>query len=289
MNDLGVIKEQVLYITNKCNSNCIMCPDSESRRRKDLDLTVDDILAQIDDYPDDLEFVCITGGEPTLLRYDLIRVLRKCRDRLNNKDFLLLTNGRSFSDSNYTLEFYKAIPRFLMVGIPLYHFSEEGHDNITQSRGSFAQAIRGIDNLLSLNISIEIRVVVMKMNYKILKDIAHFISERFKGIKTVNIMSLEVMGSSFVNRSTVWVNLNDINPYLKEAVKILLRSGIQVQLYNFPLCYVEEDLWSLCHKSISSEKVRYSDDCYGCKGQEQCGGFFNSTYSVMKPEVNIIE
>ncbi|WP_313755958.1 His-Xaa-Ser system radical SAM maturase HxsC [Tissierella sp.] len=289
MNDLRVIKEEVLYITNKCNSNCIMCPDSESRRRKNIGLTVDDILEQIDEYPEDLEFVCITGGEPTLIRYDLIRVLRKCRDRFKNTDFLLLTNGRSFSDSKYSLEFYEAIPRFLMVGIPIYHFSEEGHDSITQSRGSFVQAVKGIDNLLSLNISIEIRVVVMKMNYKILKEIANFISERFKDIKRVNIMSLEVMGSSFVNRSSVWVDLSEINAYLKEAVKILIKAGIQVQLYNFPLCYVEEDLWSLCQKSISIEKVKYSNDCYGCKGKEQCGGFFNSTYSVIKPKVYIIE
>ena len=28
--------DNVLFITNKCNSNCIMCPDADSNRRRDI-------------------------------------------------------------------------------------------------------------------------------------------------------------------------------------------------------------------------------------------------------------
>lgn len=283
------IKERVLFVTNKCNSNCIMCPDSENMRKRNIGITYESLMAQLNEFPDDIEFLCITGGEPTLLRYDLIRILERCREKLNNTDFLLLSNGRSFSDMNYAREFSKSIPNLLIVGIPLYESYANGHEGITRVKGSFGETVKGINNLLSLGVAVELRVVVMKYNYKHLSEISRFIAKNFPNIIRVNFMSLEVLGNAFANKENVWIDLNETKTYIKDAAMTLFLAGIKCQLYNFPLCYVDHSIWSLCRKSISKNKVKYADECDFCQGKDQCGGFFNSTFAVMKPKVNIIK
>lgn len=59
----------------------------------------------------------------------------------------------------------------------------------------------------------------------------------------------------------------------KTAIEILVTSGIDVQLYNFPLCAVEHDYWRLAAKSITEYKIRYMEACDECSVKPICGGF----------------
>ncbi len=280
--------EKTLFITNQCNSNCVMCPDSENARRRASTITLESLTEQIESFPKDIDFLCITGGEPTLLRYDLLKILKRCRERFKNTDFLLLTNGRSFSDIEYVQNFQESIPSLLLVGIPIYGVTQEEHDEITRTKGSFKQTLKGIENLLSNGVSVEIRVVVMKQNYKNLEMISRFIVEHFPKTVRVNFMGLEILGCALQNKPSVWINYNEAVSYIKPAALYLISHGIDCQIYNFPLCYVEKSLWSLCRRSISKEKVRFSEGCGLCRAKTACGGFFASTLAVIKPEITAI-
>lgn len=59
-------------------------------------------------------------------------------------------------------------------------------------------------------------------------------------------------------------------------------------MYNFPLCNLDERLYSIAHKSITDYKIRYKEQCENCLVKEQCGGFFNSTINVKDIEVKPI-
>lgn len=58
----------LVYVTNQCNSNCIMCPDSVKMRTRPSEITSAFLAEFIALLPSDLEHVDITGGEPTLLK-----------------------------------------------------------------------------------------------------------------------------------------------------------------------------------------------------------------------------
>jgi len=281
-------KEYTLFITNHCNSNCIMCPDSEKARRRPSTITLESLMEKIEYYPEDMNFLCITGGEPTLLRYDFLKILRRCRERFMYTDFLLLTNGRSFSDSQYVQQFKASIPNLLLVGIPIYGATQEEHDEITLTEGSFNQTVKGIENLLAMGVFVEIRVVIMKKNFQKLEMISRFIVKHFPKAVRVNFMGLEIMGNALQNKASVWVNYEESTINIKPAALNLISHGIDCQLYNFPLCHIEKSLWSLCRRSISKEKVRFSEECNLCRAKNMCGGFFASTLSVIKPEVSAI-
>ena len=61
----------LIYVTNQCNSNCIMCPDSVKLRTRPNEITLENLKEQISGIDPAVEHVDITGGVPTLLREKL--------------------------------------------------------------------------------------------------------------------------------------------------------------------------------------------------------------------------
>lgn len=273
-------EDNAIVVTNQCNSNCIMCPDPDIIRNTKENPDIKKILEQIECIPNDTSHITITGGEPGLLKEKLLEVLDKCKKCLSNTEFLLLTNGRVFSDVHFANKIAEVVPSNIRVAIPIYADNEKLHDEITRAKESFNQAVNGIKNLINRNIDVEIRIVVLKKNYEQLEQIAKFIVREFPHTKIVNIMALEMMGNAYKNKDLVWVDFKDIKKYLYNACLTIIRSGIITNLYNFPLCNIDEKLYSLSRKSITDYKVRYKDGCDTCLIKENCGGFFNSTINI---------
>ncbi len=273
-------EDNAIVVTNQCNSNCIMCPDPDIIRSTKENPDIKKILEQIECIPNDTSHITITGGEPGLLKEKLLEVLDKCKKCLPNTEFLLLTNGRVFSDVHFANKIAEVVPSNIRVAIPIYADNEKLHDEITRAKESFNQAVNGIKNLINRNIDVEIRIVVLKKNFEQLEQIAKFIVREFPHTKIVNIMALEMLGNAYKNKDWVWVDFKDIKKYLYNACLTIIRSGIITNLYNFPLCNIDEKLYSLSRKSITDYKVRYKDGCDTCLIKESCGGFFNSTINI---------
>lgn len=282
-------EDNAIVVTNQCNSNCIMCPDAEAIRNTSDIPYIEKILEQVRCIPNDTNHITITGGEPGLLKENLIKVLAECKRYLPDTDFLLLSNGRIFSNTEYARNIKENAPQYFRIAVPLYADNEKLHDEITQTRGSFKQTLLGIKKLIENNIDIEIRIVVLKKNYKKLKDIAKYIVKEIPEVKMVNIMALEMTGNAFKNKKKVWINFEKIKDRLYEACITLLRAGIITNLYNFPLCNLDKRLYSIAHKSITDYKVRYMQKCEECLVKDQCGGFFNSTINIKDIKVKPIK
>ena len=88
-------------------------------------------------------------------------------------------------------------------------------------------------------------------------------------------MALEMTGNAYKNREQVWINFKEVKEYLYKACITIIKAGIIVNLYNFPLCNLDERLYSIAHKSITDYKIRYKEQCEECLAKENCGGFFN--------------
>lgn len=282
-------EDNAILVTNQCNSNCIMCPDSDFVRNTNENPDIRKILEQISCIPDDTKHITITGGEPGLLKEDLINVLRKCKECLPETEFLLLSNGRIFSNTLFVNKVKENIPNNIRIAIPIYANSAEIHDSITRATDSFEQAVIGIKKLLNRDIPVEIRIVVLKKNYNILEEIANFIKREFPKVTIVNIMALEMTGNAYKNREEVWVNFDKIKEPIYRTSKILIEAGIETNLYNFPLCNLDEKVYSISRKSITDYKVRYKPECIECKAKEKCGGFFNSTINVKEIKIEPIK
>lgn len=277
-----------IVVTNKCNSNCIMCPLPEAYRRQKANDRKSWLFEYIESLPDDLSYINITGGEPTYPKQLFFELMNKLKRKFLHSDFQLLTNGRSLADDAFVEKVINASPRGIRFAIPVHSSVEDTHDMITRSPGSFRQTDRGIKNLLNAGQKVEIRIVISQKNKCDLSETANYIVENYKGVFCVNFIGMEMMGNAALNRDELWIDYSEAFLRAKEAILLLARRGIDVQLYNFPLCAVERGFWHIAAKSITGYKVRYMEECNECSVCDICGGFFMSTKSVIQPTVSPI-
>lgn len=282
-------QDNAIVVTEKCNSNCIMCPVPEGIRCNTEDIVMSDLIERVQYIPVDADHITITGGEPFLAGWDLFALLQELRDNRNDTEYLMLTNGRIFADVNYVQEFERVQPSQMTIGIPIHGADAATHDRITQAPGSYEQTILGIRHLLHLGCSVEIRFVISGLNVDNITQMARLVAGELRGVDSVKFMGLEMTGNAAVYSDDVWISYQEAFDAARTGIDILLAHGITVELYNFPLCMVDSMYWPLCRKSISGYKIHYHDDCKDCRVKDACGGIFKGTQRLVRNVMPIVE
>ena len=281
-------EDNYFFITGRCNSNCIMCPSPEFSRKSNETNTLSYLMELANHIPSDVRHLTITGGEPFLMGEDIFAFFQHLKDKFARTEFLILTNGRIFALRKYLDRFCETVPCKSIVAIPVHGSCQEVHDYITRTKGSFEQTKIGIKRLLKKGIPVEIRLVVSRLNYHDFDRIAELIISEFQGISYVSIIAMEMTGTARMNLSEVWIGYKESFPFIANAIRTLINNGIDVKLYNFPLCTVERSFWTLCEKSISDNKIRFAESCDSCKFKKSCSGVFAGTLQLERNELEPI-
>ncbi len=263
-----------IFTTDRCNSNCIMC--SQPPKEIDDSYLVDENLKMISLIQTPPEILGITGGEPTLLGPDLIRILEATRDRFPNTHVHMLTNGRLYKDRNYTHRLASVNHPSLVSAIPLYADIAGWHDYIVQAQGAFDETVEGIYNAAEAGLAVEIRIVLHKQSIPRLPQLAEFIYSNFPFVVHIAFMGLENMGYVKKNWDDLWIDPVEYMDVLAQAVRYLYLRRMNVSIYNLQLCLLPQSLWSFSRKSISDFKNEYLDVCSPCAVREHCCGLFLS-------------
>ena len=277
-----------LVLTDRCNSNCIMCPLPERFRREGQSIGVNKLIELAHHIPKFAEHITITGGEPFLIREDIFKLLQYLKNTHPETRFLLLTNGRALASIEYTHLFEASRPKHIVVGIPIHGSNALRHDSIIRTEGGFNETILGIRHLIDIGIPVELRVVVSNLNADDIYNISKLIVSTFPQVLCVKIMGLEMLGNAAVNQDKVWIPYRQAFNLARDAIYYMINAGIDVGLYNFPLCAVDKQCWSICEKSISDYKVRFADACDKCKVKGGCGGVFPGSIRLAKNDVRPI-
>lgn len=280
--------DNYFFISGRCNSNCIMCPSSDYSRINGIDTAVDSLILMAKHIPSNVGHLTITGGEPFIIGEQIFEFIDFLKYKFTTTEFLLLTNGRIFAVEKYANMLNETIPEKSVIAIPLHASYADLHDSITQSIGSFKQTCVGIKRLLNLKLRIELRIVISKLNIEDINRLAEYICKEFPSISYVSVIAMEMTGNAYKNREKVWIPYTQIFPKISEAIHCFISNGINVRLYNFPLCTVPKVFWNLCEKSISPEKVRYDGECMKCTYKNACGGVFSGTINMERDELKAI-
>lgn len=260
--------------TERCNHYCLMC--SQPPKLADDSWIVQEILDVLPLMDPGTAEIGLSGGEPTLLGDDFIRILRACKSWLPNTAVHVLSNGRRFTDESFANAYASVEHPDLMVGIPLYSDISTIHDYVVQAEGAYDETIRGILNLKRLGQRVEVRVVIHKQTYERLPRLAEFLARNLLFVDHVALMGLEITGFTRANMDDVWIDPYDYRGELLAATRTLIRNGMNVSIYNHQLCLLPSELWPYARKSISDWKNEYMPECEGCTKRDQCGGFFSS-------------
>jgi His-Xaa-Ser system radical SAM maturase HxsC len=267
-----------LFITERCNSDCVMCPQPPNSA--DDSFLVDENLRLIQLMDPSTELLGMTGGEPTLLKDDLIRIIQACRQSLPHTALHLLSNGRLFMYEDYAKRVAEAGGSALTIAVPLYSHLSQEHDKIVVAQDGFAQAITGLHHLAKYRQRLEVRVVIHAMNHHRLRALAEFIYRNLPFVAHVTFMQMEIKGYVKKNLQQLWVDPFEYQPELMRAVAYLDLVGMAVSVYNHQLCVLDQSLWPFARKAISDWKNIYLQDCEKCVEREHCGGLFASAETV---------
>ena len=162
-----------------------------------------------------------------------------------------------------------------MFGIPLYSDFYQDHDYIVQAKDAFHQTILGIHNLERYNQRVEIRIVLHKQSIPRLRKLSEYIYKNLPFVEHVAFMGLEFIGYTPYNIEKLWIDPYEYQYTLADSVEYLSSKGLNVSIYNTPLCLLPKTSWEFARKSISDWKNDYMEECMKCSVKEQCGGFFS--------------
>lgn len=273
--------DNTLFTTARCNNNCIMCcqppldnDDMEELYQRNIEI--------INRAPKNIPVVGISGGEPTLLGDKLVDLLRHIRQTLPDSDIHILSNGRNFKDIEYTRKVVEAADDKLFVGVPLHSDYYRDHDIIAGAKEAYNETIAGIFNLGALGAVIELRIVINKLNYMRLPQIADFIHKNLPFVAWTAFMAMEHIGHAVSNERNVWVEPINYADKLTEAVLTLAQWRKEVAIYNVPLCLIPEQIHRFAQKSISDWKNKYLPECNQCSIKSKCCGLFATSQKPFK-------
>ena len=271
----------VLFVTNQCNNHCIMCCQPP-QKDDDFNFFFNQNVKLIKSAPKETKVVCITGGEPTLAGNRFIDLVSLVREELPSTDIHILSNGRSFINNDFTHRLKTAGGDKIFVGVPLHSDYYRDHDIIAGAKGAFYETMLGLYNLADEGISIELRVVVNKLNYHRMPQLSKYIFKNLYFVSWVAFMGMEDTGLATKNASTIWVEPIDYTIQLCKAVKKLDDWDIPVAIYNIPLCLLPSEYHRFAAQSISDWKNLYLDICNECSVKDKCCGLFGTSKSIYK-------
>jgi His-Xaa-Ser system radical SAM maturase HxsC len=280
-------RHNVLFITEQCNSRCVMC--SQPPRDIDDDYLIEEILKTIPMMSWQTSQLCITGGEPTLNFQGLLQIITSVKKNLPSTSLHMLSNGRSFKHTAHAKDITSVKHPDFMIGIPLYSDQPSQHDFVVQSKGAFDETILGLLNLAAFQQKIEIRFVIHQLTVSRMVATAKFIARNLPFASHVALMGLEPTGFGRTNLEALWIDPWDYREELAEAIDILRGAGIRVSIYNHQLCILPQRLWGVASQSISDWKNIFVRECDECSVGPRCAGFFSSSRAHFSKHIHAIK
>jgi MoaA/NifB/PqqE/SkfB family radical SAM enzyme len=275
-----------LQLVRHCNQYCRFCSNPASGWTLDLDTA----LRAVDDFAERQYFgIILTGGEPSLSPI-VAEVTRHAVAR--GLHVRMITNGSRIAQDGVA-------PGYVEAGLRHFHVSihscrEPLEDFLTGVKGSFALAMRALENLGAAGATVNINTVINKMNADHLDENVRFFVEHFPYIRHFVWNNLDPsMGRAETNRDTAH-RLADFELSLARAMRFLHKSGRTFRVERVPLCYMTE----FAHCSTETRKivkgeeriVHFLDDkgtvrqtdfvhakseaCKSCSLNDICGGLF---------------
>lgn len=279
-------RHNAILTTESCNCKCIMCPQPPKPHDNHLVALAYKTLGLVpSDYNGN---ICLTGGEPTLLGEEFLKLLTYCSSLIPNASISVLTNAKKFSNFDFTRSVALLGLKNFMICASLHADTDDIHDMIVGTKGSFTQTQKGLYNLAKFSIPVEVRVVVNRFNHTRLIQIAEFIYRNFPFAAHIAYMGMEITGLAYKNINDIWVDMHDYMSSLEIATHELHRRGVCVSIYNHPLCLLPKSSWAFARQSISSWKNNYLNICTYCIMKNKCCGFFTTSNNQLSAHIRPI-
>ena len=122
-----------LLLTEMCDCRCLMCPQPPKAHDRILTERSKRILNLVK--IENNQTICLTGGEPTLLKESFFDILGIINKKHQKSPVMLLTNGKSFANFEFTKRFVSSRPKDFITCVSMHSDVDEVHDRIVGVNG----------------------------------------------------------------------------------------------------------------------------------------------------------
>lgn len=284
-------KRLELYITFKCNNNCLFCVEKENRLRyKDRQIFKDkaDVFKQLTAYKNQgYNHLNLLGGEPFMAQQisDVLQAAKGLGFKI-----ALATNGSLLADEKLAKQCLPLIDD-LIVSIhghsPELMAAQSGNKNLHKN---LLSALKNIKKYFKGRL-LKANCVVNKLNCKFLPDILKFVKDA--GIKEINLTGLDIRA---YNKDWA-VSFLEIKPLINELVEYSLNENLILRFADFPLCALGDNFHLANHlffdqrekiylegereggEDFSRDKIKL-EICSHCLKNELCQGVDQAYYEL---------
>ncbi|WP_083457082.1 radical SAM protein [Sandaracinus amylolyticus] len=231
-------KRNWVRLTFECNNRCVFCLDSDTHdgRMRDRDEVKQQIL---EGRKAGATRLILSGGEPTIhpSYVDFIKLGKLA----GYTKIQTVTNGRLFQYQDF-------LDRCIAAGLDEITFSLHGpnariHDALVGVKGAFEQESAGLRRAIATRDRtgrpiVNVDIVINRANVKHLKEMLDlFISW---GVHEFDLLQVVPFGRAFTEgRTTLFYDLEEMQPYLREAFEYTKRPGMHIWLNRFPPPHLE--------------------------------------------------
>ena len=252
------VKRFWMKICHVCNNNCLFCLDGERVASKRFE-PLEALETQMKEAAESsYERLVISGGEPTIHPH-FVQIV-EAAGRFGFSQIQVITNGRMLSYSRFARAAVDA-------GLSEVTFSVHGHtpdlhDLLTGVKGSFAQTIRGVQNIQSMGkCVVNADIVVNKQNHRHIADIIDSFSSL--GVYEFDLLHVVPFGHAFHNKGSMFFDISEAYGDLQRAFSFSRRQDATFHIWTnrFPPAYLEnyEELIQDPHKLYDEVRGRIDE------------------------------
>jgi MoaA/NifB/PqqE/SkfB family radical SAM enzyme len=180
----------LVRLTMACNERCPFCnvPVEDYAVRTTPEHVIEAELAEL--VASGAQTVTVSGGEPTLLRKRLCKLVSDARAR--SVPFVELQTNAVLLDESYARELAAAGLTSAFVSL-LSHVPEH-HDTLAGLAGAFPRCLAGIDALLDAGIRVTLNPVVASLTQELLPDFIDFVATRLSRVRSISLSAVQPHG-----------------------------------------------------------------------------------------------
>lgn len=194
-----ICSELQVHFTKSCPNKCPFCIDATNRglENKTTIPHIGAIYKRILKYKDNIESVCISGGEPMLYMSDLLALIMLLKENTNLKVYVITAVPENCY--KYKNLFKLILERCDGMAISPQHYNEEIADQMRGHKSAFDRQAFYAEMPYKEKVTMNINMVKPYLCEKdeILKCIEHYNKMGFKDIKLVELFNMEKMYVSF--------------------------------------------------------------------------------------------
>ena len=194
-----ICSELQVHFTKSCPNKCPFCIDATNRglENKTTIPHIGAIYKRILKYKDNIESVCISGGEPMLYMSDLLALIMLLKENTNLKVYVITAVPENCY--KYKNLFKLILERCDGMAISPQHYNEEIADQMRGHKSTFDRQAFYAEMPYKEKVTMNINMVKPYLCEKdeILKCIEHYNKMGFKDIKLVELFNMEKMYVSF--------------------------------------------------------------------------------------------